>query len=92
MSQKKQGFAAKVAEALKETVKENIQPGKILGDMGKELGRLAEQGKAELAGAMFNANAFVPYGAGQEPVKTDKDQEKEKAKEAEKEQDRGMEM
>jgi hypothetical protein len=32
-----------------------------------ELERLATQGAAELAGALFNGSAFVPYGPGQQP-------------------------
>jgi len=37
----------------------------IMSDAGAELGRLGVQGQAELAGAIFNGNAFVPYGDGQ---------------------------
>jgi hypothetical protein len=55
-----------------EAVKEGIQavaPGlslsKILGDIKVELGRLGVQGQMELASALFNGNAFVPYGPGQ---------------------------
>jgi hypothetical protein len=34
-------------------------------EMANELKRLAVQGSAELAGALFNGHAYVPYGQGQ---------------------------
>lgn len=37
----------------------------IMADVGAELGRLGKQGQAEMASALFNGNAFVPYGEGQ---------------------------
>ena len=37
----------------------------ILSDIGSELGRLGVQGQMEMASALFNGNAFVPYGPGQ---------------------------
>lgn len=37
----------------------------ILSDVGAELGRLGVQGQMELASAIFNGDAFVPYGPGQ---------------------------
>lgn len=37
----------------------------ILSDVGAELGRLGTQGQMELASAIFNGDAFVPYGPGQ---------------------------
>ncbi len=37
----------------------------ILSDVGAELGRLGTQGQMELASALFNGDAFVPYGPGQ---------------------------
>lgn len=53
--------------------------GQILSDMaqdiGAELGRLGVQGQAELAGALFNENAYVPYGAGQNAPEPEKAQE-----------------
>ena len=55
-----------------EAIKEGIQalvPGlslsSILSDIGSELGRLGVQGQMEAASAIFNGNAFVPYGPGQ---------------------------
>lgn len=39
--------------------------GSILGDIGAELGRLGVQGQMEMASAIFNGSAFVPYGPGQ---------------------------
>lgn len=35
-------------------------------EIGAELGRLGVQGQAEIAGALFNGNSYVPYGAGQQ--------------------------
>jgi hypothetical protein len=37
----------------------------ILNDVGAEMGRLGVQGQMELASAIFNGSAFVPYGPGQ---------------------------
>lgn len=34
-------------------------------EVGAELKRLGTQGQMELANALFNGNAFVPYGPGQ---------------------------
>lgn len=34
-------------------------------EVGAELGRLGTQGQMELANAIFNGSAFVPYGPGQ---------------------------
>lgn len=59
--------------------------GQILSDMaqdiGAEMGRLGVQGRAEMAGALFNGNAYVPYGDGQngaEPEKAQQQQELER--------------
>jgi hypothetical protein len=46
-------------------------------DIGAELGRLGVQGQAEMAGALFNGNAYVPYGAGQNAPEPDKAQEQQ---------------
>lgn len=60
--------------------------GNALSEIGQELGRMGVQGQAELAGALFNGNAFVPYGEGQKPPETPE-------AEQQKEQERGgMEM
>lgn len=57
-----------VMEAIKEGI-QAIAPGlslsNILHDVGSELGRLGVQGQMEAASALFNGNAFVPYGPGQ---------------------------
>lgn len=37
----------------------------IAPDIKAELGRLGTQGTMELASALFNGDAFVPYGPGQ---------------------------
>ena len=36
-----------------------------VSEIGQELGRLGVQGSAELGSALFNGNAYVPYGQGQ---------------------------
>lgn len=55
--------------------------GQILSDMaqdvGAELGRLGVQGQAELAGALFNGNAYVMYGAGQKAVEPENVQQQQ---------------
>lgn len=38
---------------------------KLFEDVGAELKRLSTQGAMELANALFNGRAFVPYGPGQ---------------------------
>ena len=57
-----------VIEAAKEGI-QAVAPGlslsNILHDIGSELGRLGVQGQMEMASALFNGNAFVPYGPGQ---------------------------
>lgn len=44
-----------------------IAPGinNFLPEVGVEIRRLNTQGAMELASALFNGNAFVPYGPGQ---------------------------
>lgn len=49
----------------------------VAQDLGAELGRLGVQGQAELAGALFNGNAYVMYGAGQNAPEPDKAQEQQ---------------
>ena len=39
--------------------------GDMRAEMGAELGRLGVQGQAEMANALFNGSAFLPYGEGQ---------------------------
>ena len=38
---------------------------KATDEIGQEFGRLAVQGRAELASALFTGNGYVPYGQGQ---------------------------
>jgi hypothetical protein len=55
-------------EAIKEGVQKvlpGLSLGKMLDDIGSELGRLGVQGQMEMASALFNGSAFVPYGPGQ---------------------------
>ncbi|MBP3955470.1 hypothetical protein J8F10_09270 [Gemmata sp. G18] len=42
--------------------------GNVMSEIGSELGRLGVQGQAEVAQALFNGNAYVPYGEGQKGV------------------------
>ena len=42
--------------------------GNALSEIGSELGRLGVQGQAEVAQALFNGSAYVPYGEGQKGV------------------------
>lgn len=37
----------------------------IVPEVSSEIGRLGTQGSMELASALFNGDAFVPYGPGQ---------------------------
>lgn len=61
--------AKQLFESLK-AAKEGIQeamPGlkNLMPDVKAELSRLGTQGSMELASALFNGSAFVPYGPGQ---------------------------
>jgi hypothetical protein len=38
---------------------------KLFEEVGAEMKRLGTQGAMELANALFNGSAFVPYGPGQ---------------------------
>ena len=58
---------AAAIEATKEGIQASLTLSNILGDIGSELKRLGIQGQIELANAMFNGSAFVPYGPGQNP-------------------------
>lgn len=58
--------------------------GDIVPEVGAEISRLGTQGAMETASALFNGNAFVPYGPGQytpsptgpdHPPEVDKQQE-----------------
>jgi hypothetical protein len=58
------------AKALFESVKESVQaiaPGlkDLVPEARAEMSRLGTQGSMELAAALFNGSAFVPYGPGQ---------------------------
>ena len=83
-----------------EAIKEGIQavaPGlslsSILGDIGAELGRLGVQGQMEMASALFNGSAFVPYGPGQyTPSEAEHGQPIEAMNPPEQEQSMGREM
>lgn len=51
--------------------------GNALSEIGTELGRLGLQGQAEMAGALFNGNAYVPYGDGQDVIEPQREQQQE---------------
>jgi hypothetical protein len=61
-----------MSKAAAETAKQlfaGLSMDKFRGDVTAEAGRLFEQGKSEVAGALFSqGNAFVQYGAGQQPT------------------------
>ena len=62
MSQRIRQFFENLKEA-----GENLAPNlkSFVPEVKAELSRLATQGTMELASALFNGNAFVPYGPGQ---------------------------
>jgi hypothetical protein len=43
-----------------------------MAEIGQEMGRMATQGQMELASAIFNGSAFVPYGPGQRVTEAEK--------------------
>jgi hypothetical protein len=62
-------IAKQLFESLK-SVKETVQavaPGlnDLVPEAKAEMSRMATQGSMELASALFNGSAFVPYGPGQ---------------------------
>ena len=62
---------AGVMESVKEALP-GLSLGKILSEVGGELGRMGVQGQAEMAAALFSeSNAYVPYGRGQNPAEKD---------------------
>ena len=50
---------SKIASQLFESLKQ------VVPDVKAEMSRLGTQGAMELASALFNGSAFVPYGPGQ---------------------------
>jgi hypothetical protein len=50
---------------------------RMVSDIGSEGKRLMTQGTMELASALFNGNAFVPYGPGQYTPSPEHHQEQE---------------
>jgi len=44
----------------------------ILNEVGEEMKRMGVQGQMEMASAIFNGNAFVPYGPGQRTTEAEK--------------------
>lgn len=70
-------------ESLK-AVKESVQavaPGlkDLIPETKAEISRMGTQGSMELASALFNGNAFVPYGPGQyTPARDEQQQQQER--------------
>src|ERR1700760_4906709 len=61
-------LAKKLFGDVKETVQTlmpGLEPQKVFNDLRVEGKRLFTQGAMELASALFNGSAFVPYGPGQ---------------------------
>jgi hypothetical protein len=54
-----------------------------------ELKRLGAQGGMEAANLLFNGQAFVPYGPGQNPAKPEKEQQGQEQDAAGHEQEQG---
>jgi hypothetical protein len=52
----------------------NVAPGlrNALPEIGAEMKRLGVQGQMEMASAIFNNSAFVPYGPGQRATEAEK--------------------
>jgi hypothetical protein len=44
----------------------------IVKEVGEEMKRMGVQGQMELASAIFNGHAFVPYGPGQRATEAEK--------------------
>ncbi len=44
----------------------------IVKEVGEEMTRMGVQGQMEMASAIFNGNAFVPYGPGQRTTEAEK--------------------
>jgi hypothetical protein len=59
-------LASKLFEGLKESV-QAVAPGlkDLVPEAKAEFARMGTQGAMELASALFNGSAFVPYGPGQ---------------------------
>jgi hypothetical protein len=62
--------------------------GSVLKEMWAELGRLATQGRAEIASALFAGHSFVPYGDGQRSV--DVESQEKSAEQPQQEQGREL--
>lgn len=65
---------------------------KAMSQMGNELKRLGTQGAAEVGGALFNGNAYVPYGDGQQSPPIDEGVQSQGFEPPQVEMDSGMEM
>ncbi|HZZ78774.1 MAG TPA: hypothetical protein VFE62_09665 [Gemmataceae bacterium] len=61
MSEKKSAL-----QRIVDTLKENVAPGKILGDIAKEVDNQVAQGSHELASAILRGDAFVMYPRSQQ--------------------------
>ncbi|HEX4132896.1 MAG TPA: hypothetical protein VHZ24_22880 [Pirellulales bacterium] len=64
----------------------------ILSDVGAELSRLEQQGRSEVASALYTTNGFVLYGPGQDISKHHENAVEAPQQTQIEEQSRGMEM
>jgi hypothetical protein len=83
-------MASDFFEVMKETIN-TLAPGvKNFGpEVGAELSRLGTQGQMELANALFNGSAFVPYGPGQYTPTPEMDRGSKEPESPQIEQERG---
>jgi hypothetical protein len=65
--------------------------GNIVPDVKAELGRMGTQGTMELASALFNGHAFVPYGPGQYTPSVEHTAPEHQAQQPQHEQEHGIE-
>jgi hypothetical protein len=63
---------------------------RITSETGAEISRLGTQGAMELASALFNGHAFVPYGPGQYTPAHEQQPEHEATQEQSHEQEREL--
>jgi hypothetical protein len=64
VSEKFMKILKEVGKSTKEAALETLRD--IISDAGVELKRAGDQGRSEVASALFNGNGFVLYGPGQD--------------------------
>lgn len=62
------GFLAAAKDAV-QSVAPGLSLDKMIADTGPVIDRMMTQGAAELGAALFQGQAYVPYGDGQEAIK-----------------------